>query len=134
MTHSRDLSTRYTKEVAEKGSIGPLQELQETGWYHPGCLPYHCRILRTWLLLGYCCGPVKQCLDQSAPIVAQSGPDVRDLPRTQSRRQSGREVPPFWQWSAHADARGQTQGTHGRLDDQCCGESGIVPFADSLTV
>lgn len=34
MTHSRDLLTRYTKEVAEKGSVGPLQELQETGWCH----------------------------------------------------------------------------------------------------
>lgn len=34
MTHSCDLSTRYTKEVAEKGSIGPLQELQETGRCH----------------------------------------------------------------------------------------------------
>lgn len=34
MTHSRDLLTRYTKEVAEKGSVSPLQELQETGWCH----------------------------------------------------------------------------------------------------
>lgn len=34
MTHSRDLSTRYTKEVAEKGSLAPLQELQETGSCH----------------------------------------------------------------------------------------------------
>lgn len=31
MTHKCDLLTRYTKEVAEKGSISPLQELQVTG-------------------------------------------------------------------------------------------------------
>lgn len=39
MTHNCDLSARYTKEVAEKGSIAPLQELQETGktgWCHRG--------------------------------------------------------------------------------------------------
>lgn len=36
MTHKCDLLTRYTKEVAEKGSISPLQELQVTGSYHQG--------------------------------------------------------------------------------------------------
>lgn len=36
MTHNCDLSARYTKEVAEKGSIAPLQELRETGWCHRG--------------------------------------------------------------------------------------------------
>lgn len=70
MTHSRDLSTRYTKEVAEKGSVGPPARAASAARDRvvpPGSRLCWCRILRTWLLLGYCCGPVKLCLDQSAP-------------------------------------------------------------------
>lgn len=76
MAHSCDLSTRYTKEVAEKGSVDPCKSCKRQGdrVAPPGYFLCLCRILRTWLLLGYCCGPVKRCLDQSAAIVAHSVP------------------------------------------------------------
>lgn len=97
MTHSRDSIDKVHKGSSRKGIFGPPAGAARDGVVPPGSRLCCCRILHTWLLLGYCCGPVKPCLDQSAPIVAHSGPDVpgaRDLPRTQSRRQSGRQAPP----------------------------------------
>lgn len=86
------LTGQVHKGSSRKGISRPPAGAARDRAVPPGYLLRYCRILRTWLLLGYCCGPVKPCLDQSALIVAPSGPDVRDLPGTQSRRQSGREL------------------------------------------
>lgn len=84
--------------------------------------------LATFRLLLWAC---QACLDQSGPLSRTLGPmcaiclepNRDDNPGARCRQLV----------STHAGARGQTQGTHGRLDDQCWGESDTVPFADGLS-
>lgn len=131
MAHSCDLSTRYTKEVAEKGSIDPCRSCKRQGGA-TGMLsllvsyPPHLASFR--LLLWACQAVPRPVCGHCRALCALDARFASNPIETTIRARGAASLV-----STHAGARGQTQGTHGRLDDQCCGESGPVPFADSLT-